>query len=347
MRPTSETFGPDPRGASPAFAVPTIALAIALTIALTITLMISCARPSSPAPEKRTVLITLGTRGGPLPTRDRTQSSNLLIVDGALYLIDAGDNVTRRIVESGHDFRKIDQVFLTHLHGDHTAGLAHLVGSAWEYQRRKPLDVYGSGVEKLVAGVIESLKPNAEIRSTTGKTTPLTDVVRGREIEPGLVYQDANVKVLAVENTHFHFERDSLPYGKYRSYSYRFETPDRAIVLTGDTGVSDAVTELAKGADLLVTEVGDAEAVIELSRRSGAWQKKTAAEQEGMVRHLNRAHISPEEIGKMATRAGVKSVVLTHLVPTVDPDDDYQRYVETVKKFYAGPVFIAKDLMRF
>jgi ribonuclease BN (tRNA processing enzyme) len=340
---TSENFMPDRRRPTPAFA----AHSVALTFALVIGSAMGCARPIAPEPAKRTTLITLGTRGGPMPTRDRTQSSNLLIVDGTLYLIDAGDNVTRRIVESGHDFRKIDQVFLTHLHGDHTAGLATLVGSTWEYQRREPIDVYGSGVERLVQGMIESLKPNAEIRSTTGKVTPLTDVVRGREIEPGLVYQDANIKVLAVENTHFHFERDSLPYGKYRSYSYRFETADRVIVLTGDTGASEAVTELAKGADLLVTEVGDAEAVIELSKRSGAWQKRTAAEREGMVRHLKRAHLSPEEIGKMATRAGVKSVVLTHLVPTVDPHDDYQRYLDTVKKFYAGPVFIAQDLMRF
>src|SRR5690348_10823621 len=78
-------------------------------------------------------LITLGTRGGPMPTKDRTQSSNLLIVNGTLYLIDAGDNVTRRIVQSGHDFRKIGKIFITHPHSDHTAGLATLMVSQWEY----------------------------------------------------------------------------------------------------------------------------------------------------------------------------------------------------------------------
>jgi ribonuclease BN (tRNA processing enzyme) len=74
-------------------------------------------------------LITLGTRGGPLPAKDRAQSSNLLVVNGTLYLIDVGDGVTRRIVQSGHDFRKVGKIFITHPHSDHTAGLATLLVS--------------------------------------------------------------------------------------------------------------------------------------------------------------------------------------------------------------------------
>jgi ribonuclease BN (tRNA processing enzyme) len=302
----------------------------------------ACSSPAAaPEPPSRTLLVTLGTRGGPLPTAARSQSANLVVVDGTAYLIDAGDNVTRRIVESGHDFRAIDTVFLTHLHGDHTAGLATLVGSAWEYQRRTPITVYGSGTDKLVAGLIGYLAPNAEIRAATGKATPLTDVVRARELAPGVVYQDARVKVIAAENTHFHGG------GAYRSLALRFETPDRVIVFTGDTGPSDAVAELAKGADILVTEVGDPDAVIALAKQSGAWQKKTAAEQAGMVRHLKQDHIDAAEVGKLAARAGVKRVVMTHLVPTVDPDDRYQRYLDEARRFYSGRIDIAADLMRF
>ena len=78
------------------------------------------------APATGTQLITLGTAGGPLPRADRAQSSNLLVVNGALYLIDAGGSVTSRVVQSGHDFRKIGKIFITHPHSDHTAGLATL-----------------------------------------------------------------------------------------------------------------------------------------------------------------------------------------------------------------------------
>src|SRR5262249_21713301 len=106
------------------------------------------------APATGTQLITLGTAGGPLPRGDRAQSSNLLVVNGALYLIDAGGSVTSRVVQSGHDFRKIGKIFITHPHSDHTAGLATLMVSQWEYQRAEPTDIYGGGVEALVKGAL-------------------------------------------------------------------------------------------------------------------------------------------------------------------------------------------------
>jgi ribonuclease BN (tRNA processing enzyme) len=294
-----------------------------------------------------TQLITLGTRGGPLPSKGRAQSSNLLVVNGTLYLIDAGDGATRRIVQAGHDFRKVGKIFITHPHSDHTAGLATLLVSAWEYQRREPIDIYGGGVEALVKGAIAYLTPNAEIRWAEGKKASMADLFHGHDVGAGLVYQDANVKVTAVENTHFNFPPGSPPDGKYKSFSYRFETPGRVVVFTGDTGPSDALTGLAKGADVLVTEVTEVEEVIEVLKRSGTWQVRTPDEQAGWIRHMKEEHVTPEDIGKMATKAGVKSVVLTHLSPTVDPEDDYKRYADGVKKVYSGPVAVARDLSKF
>jgi ribonuclease BN (tRNA processing enzyme) len=294
-----------------------------------------------------TQLITLGTRGGPLPSKFRAQSSNLLVVNGTLYLIDAGDGTTRRIVQAGHDFRKVGKIFITHPHSDHTAGLATLLVSAWEYQRREPIDIYGGGVEALVKGAIAYLTPNAEIRWAEGKKASMADLFHGHDVGAGLVYQDANVKVTAVENTHFNFPPGSPPDGKYKSFSYRFETPGRVVVFTGDTGPSDALTGLAKGADVLVTEVTEVEEVIEVLKRSGTWQVRTPDEQAGWIRHMKEEHVTPEDIGKMATKAGVKSVVLTHLSPTVDPEDDYKRYADGVKKVYSGPVAVARDLSKF
>jgi len=297
--------------------------------------------------DKGTKLITLGTRGGPLPTAGRTQSSNLLVVNGTLYLIDAGDDVTRRIVQAGYDFRKAGKIFITHPHSDHTAGLATLLVSQWEYQRPDPTDIYGGGVEALVTGAIAYLTPNAEIRWAEGKKRPMADSFHGHDVGPGVVYQDANVKVTAVENTHFNFQPGTPPYGKYHSYSYRFETPDRVVFFTGDTGPSDAVIDLAKGADLYVTETTWPEEVAELMKRNGAWQSKTPSEQEGWLRHMHEEHVTPADIGQMATKAGVKAVVMTHLGPSPDPKDEYQRYVVEAKKFYSGPIMVAKDLMKF
>ncbi len=129
-----------------------------------------------------TKLITLGTAGGPQPRKDRAQASNLLVVNGTLYLIDAGGGVTRRIVQTGYDFRKIGKIFITHPHSDHTAGLATLMVSEWEYQRAEPVDIYGGGVEALVKGAIDYLTPNAEIRWAEGKKRPMADTFHGHDV---------------------------------------------------------------------------------------------------------------------------------------------------------------------
>jgi ribonuclease BN (tRNA processing enzyme) len=298
-------------------------------------------------PAKGTVVITLGTAGGPLPRAGRTQSSNLLVVDGTPYLIDAGDGAVRRIVRAGYDFRRVGKVFITHPHSDHTNGLATLLNAQWEYARREPTDVYGYGVEALVKGAIAYLTPNAEVRWSEGKRIKMEQVFRGHDVAPGAIYQDANVRVIATENTHFNFPPESPAHGKYRSYSYRFETPGRTVVFTGDTGPSKALEQLAKGADLLVTEVNVTQEVIELQKRNGSWQAKSPAEQEAWIRHMNEEHITPEQVGQLAAAAGVKTVVLTHFTPTVNRNDDYQRFVDATKKHYSGPVVLAKDLMQF
>jgi ribonuclease BN (tRNA processing enzyme) len=324
-------------------------LTIKQTIILTSALLVAATAhvyAQAPSASSGTTLITLGTAGGPVPRADRAQPSNLLIVNGTLYLIDAGGGVTGRVVQSGNNFRKVSKIFITHAHSDHTAGLATLLVSEWE-QQADPIDVYGSGVEALVKGAIAYLTPNADIRWSEGKKRPMADMFHGHDVAPGVVYQDANVKVTAVENTHFHFQPGDPAFGKYKSYSYRFDTPGRVVFFTGDTGPSDAVTDLAKGADLYVTETTSPEEVVDLFKKNGTWQSKTDAEKEGFLRHMHEEHVTPEDIGKMAAKASVKAVVMSHLGPSVVPNDDYARYLDDAKKYYAGPITIAKDLMKF
>ena len=178
-----------------------------------------------------------------------------------------------------------------------------------------------------------------------GRTVPIAQVFSGHDVGTGVIYQDANIKVTAVENSHFAFHSGPAS-GKHKSYSYRVETPDRVIVFTGDTGTSDAVTELAKGADLLVTETGSSEDRKQAMIDDGRWQAMTAAEQAGIMRQATQGHLNLEDIGRMATRANVKTVVLSHLTQRVGTDD-YTSWAEEVKKFFSGQVLIAKDLMEF
>jgi ribonuclease BN (tRNA processing enzyme) len=300
------------------------------------------------SPKTGTRLVTLGTQSGPTPRAHRAQSSNLLIVNGVFYLVDAGDGVARRLATDGINIRDIGTIFITHHHDDHTAGLGTLMSVAWNNQRTKAMNVYGPPrTEDLVKAVLRYLSFSAEIRLADGdggRTVPIDQIVYGHDVGTGVIYQDANVKVTAVENSHFAFHRGPAA-GKYKSYSYRFEMPDRVIVFTGDTGASDAVSELAKGADLLVTETVSVQDRIQLMINDGRWQSMTQDDQAGFMRQATQGHMTPEIIGKMATRANVKTVLLTHL--TLKLDNDYTPVVNEVKSYFSGQVLVAKDLMEF
>jgi ribonuclease BN (tRNA processing enzyme) len=134
----------------------------------------------------------------------------------------------------------------------------------------------------------------------------------GHDIGPGVFYEDANIKVTTIENTHFAFHKGAAA-GKHKSYSYRFETPGRVIVFTSDTGPFDGLVELAKGADLLVSEANSIEQRMQDLTRSGQWQVMTADEQARIKRQMEEGHLSTEDVGKLAARAAVKGVVLSHL----------------------------------
>jgi ribonuclease BN (tRNA processing enzyme) len=308
------------------------------------------AQQSAPPTKPGTHLITLGTRAGPTPGVGRAQSSNLLVVNGAQYVIDAGDGVTRRLTRLATNFRAIDTIFITHPHSDHTSGLGALMSVIYDANRTSPVNIYGPpGTVASVHGLLDYLSVNSDIRTSDGtKVTPASKIFSGHDTGAGTIFQDANVKVTSVENTHFHFQPGSPGYGKYKSYAYRFDTPDRSVVFTGDTGPSDAVAMLAKGADLLVSEVTDSlDAYKAQQIKNGRWQTMTPEQQAGALRHMAEEHLLAEEVGRMATHAGVKSVVLTHLPAIGNPKEDYQGFAAEVKKEFSGPVLVANDLMEF
>jgi ribonuclease BN (tRNA processing enzyme) len=321
---------------------------IATLVPLSVVALVNAgaAQPGGGAGTPGTRLITLGTVAGPPPRPHRAQSSNLLIVNGTLYVIDAGDGATRRIAKAGFNVRDVGTIFITHHHDDHTAGLGTLMSVAWDSQRTTPINVYGPPrTEDLVKAAVQYFTISAETRiADGGRTIPIERLFFGHDVDPGIVYHDANIKVTAIENTHFAFHTGDAA-GRHRSYSYRFETPDRVIVFTGDTSPNQELTELARGADVLVSEANSIEERMRDLLRSGQWQIMTADEQERIKLQMTQGHLSTADVGEMATRAGVKTVILTHL--TFKADDDYTAWVADVKKHFTGDVLVAKDLKEF
>ena len=151
--------------------------------------------------------------------------------------------------------------------------------------------------------------------------------------------------VTAAQNTHYDFAPGSAEDRAYKSLSLRFELTARSIVYTGDTGPSTSVERLAKGADLLVSEMIDVDGTLEVGRRTAPDMPAIARQQ--LVRHLTTHHLTPAEVGALAARAGVKAVAITHFAAGADNAPRAASYLKTIAQIYPGPVRIANDLDRF
>lgn len=295
--------------------------------------------------------VTLGTGGGPVMRLKRSQPANAVVVNGAVYLFDAGDGVERQMLVAGLRLPQLRAVFISHHHIDHSGGLASLLVDRWVLGSFAPLPLFGpAGTIAFAKGVGEGYVGTEYATASIGKPRPsIASSITAQDLaaeipSPTLIYSDENIRVLAVANTHYHYPVGSEAARNAHSYSYRIEAGSRSFVFTGDTGRSDAVTALAKGADILVSEVMDADMIrTSLSRQPDLTPEAAST----MVANMSRDHLLPADVGELARKAGVKAVVLTHLVPGRDDDAAPDRYGDGVRAVFKGPVTVAKDLDRF
>lgn len=295
-------------------------------------------------------LVLLGTGGGPNVREKRSQPSNLLVVNGTVYMIDVGVGALSRLASAGYQPVEVDQLFITHHHIDHDGGLADLMAFSCIMGRRKPVTVTGPyGTDDMVGAARAYLKVPlrtfTEQRITPGCDPESTFAAKTVSV-PGKVFSDVNVTVYAAENTHYsQFPSDSNKADK--SFSYRFDTAQGSIVFSGDTGPSAAVTALAKGADILVIEVINEEATMTAILNTSKLLSGKPEQVKALREHMAREHLSPEEIGKMAAAAGFKMVVLTHSVPGLDDEVTAASYVKGIDTYFHGPVYAGRDLDEF
>lgn len=292
--------------------------------------------------------VTLGTRGGPMPSATRSQPANLLRNGDRFYLVDVGDGASGQLAKAGIPPNRIDAVFISHLHFDHTGGLSALLGLRWQTNAPGVLKIYGPpGTRELVDGLLASMVPG----TTAGYGVPGAPERDPREqVEVVELRDGANLvldgmTVHVRKNTHYSFAPDSDLAKRFESLSFRFDLPHRSIAYTGDTGPSDAVAQLAGGADLLVAEMMDVDDTIANVRRSSPNLDKRV--EAGMEQHLRTHHLLPEDVGRLAASAHVGAVVVTHFVGREVGDPAHLDYLRQIARYFHGAAVIADDLEAF
>lgn len=299
--------------------------------------MIAAPVTAQPASLQTEAFITLGTMGGPVPSPDRSQPANALLHEGHVYLIDAGDGTVQRLVRAGIMLPRVNAVFVSHLHADHTGGLSAVLALRNQTDVRKLLTVYGPpGTRELVAGMVASMQPAARVGyGIPGQSwTPPANTVTVIEMSGDETLAIDGMKVTAAQNSHYDFPKDGIEDRNYKSLSFRFDMAGRSVVYTGDTGPSAAVEKLAEGADLLVSEMIDMDGTMASVARNSPNMPPDAKMR--LEQHLSTHHLTPEAVGQLAHKAKVKALVITHFAADTPDPTRIQAYLAQIKAKFGG-----------
>ncbi len=285
-------------------------------------------------PTSKTQVVLLGT-GNPQPDPDRSGPATAVVVNGSAYLVDFGPGVVRRAnaaaVEKGIkalEPTNLRVAFVTHLHSDHTVGYPDLIFSTWTIGRRVPLEVYGpKGIKAMTEHIIEAYRVDIETRTNADgnqREFPNGYRVNAHEISAGVVYKDANVTVTAFPTKH-----------AMESYGYRFDTPDRSIVISGDTSPTQATIDACRGCDVLIHE---ANSLAWLAKRPETFQAFAA-----------KYHTTTVQLAELAAKAKPRLLVVYHASIALRPAassiaSSPEELLKEIKSHYGGRVVVGHDL---
>ncbi len=281
--------------------------------------------------KRRTRVILLGTRGGPrIGATGRSNPSTLVLINDIPFVIDCGYGTSRQLLAAGVPHNRLRYIFITHHHSDHNLEYGTLFYNAWITGLSGRIDAYGpTGLKRMTQDFFSYMKMDIDIRiEDEGRLDPRKLIFAHDVSKPGALLENDDVKVSAGQVRH--------PLVK-QAYAYRFDTEDRSVVISGDTTYAPELAKFAKGADVLVHEVMYLPGIEMLIRRLPNATR--------LRQHLLESHTLPEDVGRIAAQAEVKTLVLSHLVPGDDPSITDEQWMEGVRKHFSGRIIVGKDLM--
>jgi len=267
-------------------------------------------------------VVLLGT-GNPLPDRDRAGAATLVRAGGSTLLVDAGRAVCMRLAAAGVLPFMLDAVFITHLHSDHICDLNDVVTTQWVMSPvPKTLRIFGPPrTSEVVAGMRAMLQPDVEYRIAHHDDLtwgPEIDVV---EVAPGIVFDDNGVRVTAARTDH----RPAEP-----TIGFRIEHDGLSVVLAGDTVPCAGLDELCRGADVYMQTVlrDDLVQLVPMQR----------------FRDTIDYHSTVVQAAQTAARGGVRTLVLTHQIPTPAPGTA-DEWTSIAREHFGGEILFGEDLL--
>ena len=285
------------------------------------------------SPSKNSELVLLGTGGGPRIWAARSQPASALIVDGTVYIIDAGDGVTAQLAKSEIDTNAIKAIFITHNHSDHVAGYGTLLLRTWQSGHIGPINCFGPPpLKHMTNSYINYMSWDINLRIRHEARPDFKSMLNVNEIGDTLsVYQDSNVKVDCLK----------VPHGEADpSYAYRFQVGEKIIVFSGDTSKSEKLIDFSSHADILVHEVLNLDGVDAIIEKTYPGNNEFRA-------HIIEGHTTMSEVGEIASKAKVKTLVLNHFVPTGSPVlDKKEIWLNGVQETFNGPIIVGTDLQK-
>lgn len=274
----------------------------------------------------------LGTKGGPaIRPGSSMPTSNLIVLDNKHIVVDCGLGVTKGLVDQNMQLKDLSLIFISHLHSDHYLELGPLIHTAWTAGLKTTVDIYGPiGLNSYWDAFLQSMKADIDLRMEDEGRPDLRDLVHIHDIDAGLVFNQDGVTVSAIRTEHPPL---------VDCFALSFKTNKVHVVLSGDTAPIPALEDFARDADLLIHEAMLESALPALMARIGNGSDKLMA-------HWLRSHTFAHDAAITATRANVKSLALSHLIPSDDPKYSDQDWHEAVKNHWFKELHVGKDGMR-
>lgn len=273
-------------------------------------------------------LVLLGSKGGPaIRPGGPWPSSSLLEIGGRKIVVDCGLGVTRGLTDAGMSLKALDLVFITHLHSDHVLELGPLIHTAWAAGLSSPVTVFGPpGTVDCWRHFARSLEFDIDTRIADEGRPDIRDLVRVEEFGEGRVFAQEGLEVTALRVNH-------PPVTD--CFALRFGHGGKSVVFSSDTAFFPPLADFARNADILVHEAMLEEGIERLVARTGNGER--------LREHLLASHSFAGEAGRIATDAGVRELVLNHLIPADDSAIGEADWIAAVRKTWAGALTIARD----